>query len=206
MNVGPSKQGGLPDLPEDIEWPPKLQFLCQINLDEIKKYDWHDYLPGSGMIWVFISDDALEGQVFYRTSSEGLSQRPKPEFLKTINNATFKEKAWDYSSAYYLVREENEYDGLVELSQDLYDRIDKVSPYLEHVRDQSDRLFGEPTDFMGSGIDWEVYGQDLNTIDNPVQLLQLSYYDGFIYVACSRAALKLGRLDSSDFVFAGAGS
>ena len=55
--LGSSKIGGLPDLPEDWEFPRynnrSLSFLGQFNLNEIKPYNGENNLPVSGILYIF---------------------------------------------------------------------------------------------------------------------------------------------------------
>lgn len=55
--LGTSKIGGLPDMPEDWEFPTyndrSLSFLGQFNLQEVKPYDVDNHFPGSGILYVF---------------------------------------------------------------------------------------------------------------------------------------------------------
>lgn len=57
LPVGASKIGGRPDLPPSIRWPKHgdkpLQFLCQINLEELQQACPHDWLPASGWLYFF---------------------------------------------------------------------------------------------------------------------------------------------------------
>ncbi len=66
--VGASKMGGLPDLPEGIDYPEceqyldeqdkyhkaqKLPLICQFDLAELAEFDLLDDLPKSGMLYIF---------------------------------------------------------------------------------------------------------------------------------------------------------
>lgn len=57
LPLGFSKIGGLPDLPEDWEFPSynnrSLSFLGQFNLNEIKPYNAENNLPISGILYIF---------------------------------------------------------------------------------------------------------------------------------------------------------
>jgi uncharacterized protein YwqG len=57
LPVGCSKLGGLPDIPPDFEWPlwqgRPLDFLLQIDLEEVSQYSVCDPLPKSGRLLFF---------------------------------------------------------------------------------------------------------------------------------------------------------
>ncbi|AUZ04225.1 hypothetical protein ADP71_04280 [Vitreoscilla sp. C1] len=61
VNVGGSKIGGMPDLPDSIAWPhayeQPLAFVAQINLSEVTEWDLDEKLPTSG--WLYFFYDAL---------------------------------------------------------------------------------------------------------------------------------------------------
>lgn len=55
---GTSKMGGRPDLPAEIAWPTtkdgaSLSFIAQLNLAELKPYDFTKLFPPSGMLYFF---------------------------------------------------------------------------------------------------------------------------------------------------------
>jgi len=60
--IGTSKFGGLPDLPDEMEFPQyekgSLWFIGQFNLEEIKTFDKDDLLPERGILYLFY--DAYE--------------------------------------------------------------------------------------------------------------------------------------------------
>jgi uncharacterized protein YwqG len=60
INVGQSKIGGQPDLPQNQTWfkednGKSLSFLAQINLNETNQFDSANQLPSSGLIYFFYS-------------------------------------------------------------------------------------------------------------------------------------------------------
>lgn len=93
--VGQSKVGGLPDLPEDVEWftfqGRSMLFLSQINLEEVKSFDLEQKLPASGILyffydpkhpWGFDPADKGSSQVFfYQGKPEHLKRRQAPPDL-----------------------------------------------------------------------------------------------------------------------------
>ena len=148
LPLGVSKQGGLPDLPADLEWPAGLHFLCQLNIDEIKALDWADALPDKGMIWVFVEETGLEGRVLYHPAPTNLAPRPLPAPMKDDPpyDSAFRQARWTYSPSFYV-----EFQDGSDRQSALQEAVGEP---LVCVGEQSDRLFGSPVDFqsMGSGI------------------------------------------------------
>jgi hypothetical protein len=87
---GASKVGGLPDLPESVEWPAgtddegrpagRAEFLAQFNLAEVPA--GHGLaLPKSGHLWVFVRATRLThttAAILCCDAGEPLRPRPKP--------------------------------------------------------------------------------------------------------------------------------
>ena len=81
--VGASKMGGLPDLPQGVDWfvnektKTPLSFICQVNFAESKEFDLENELPDSGVLYFFYdlseegecwgleADDAYGTKVYY---------------------------------------------------------------------------------------------------------------------------------------------
>jgi len=65
-HLGISKFGGTPDLPTGMDWPKfegrPMIFLAQINLDEIKQYDFENELPDKGIVYFFIHFNEPENE------------------------------------------------------------------------------------------------------------------------------------------------
>ncbi len=61
IGIGASKIGGLPDLPEGLEWPEwkgtSLPFIAQIHLPDITNYDVNMLLPYRGILYFFFDID-----------------------------------------------------------------------------------------------------------------------------------------------------
>jgi uncharacterized protein DUF1963 len=90
MRVGVSRVGGLPDLPDSVEWPEGTddegkpagyaEFLAQFDLAELPASHGLG-LPARGHVWVFMRNSALTqttGVVIYRDEGEPLRERGKP--------------------------------------------------------------------------------------------------------------------------------
>ncbi len=60
--IGASRLGGLPDLPDGAEWPRwkkgPLSFIAQIRLSEVAPHDSERLLPDSGMLYFFYDASA----------------------------------------------------------------------------------------------------------------------------------------------------
>src|SRR4051794_17562521 len=84
--VGGCRIGGVPDLPQGVEWPrlsrgarsipPPLSFLLQVNLAEVAFADREQVLPKSGMLYFFfhldegVVGDADVATVLFAQASE----------------------------------------------------------------------------------------------------------------------------------------
>jgi ligand-binding sensor domain-containing protein len=83
--VGASKFGGLPDLPDDIEWSRyrhdrrrNLPFLLQLNLADVHPFDVEGLLPADGMLYLFCDtqpDDIEDSRVRYAPAGHGPLRR-----------------------------------------------------------------------------------------------------------------------------------
>lgn len=91
-----SKWWGDPDMPEAMEYPMTedypLTFVCQINCEDIAKFDPEGKLPHEGMLYFFAVLDQWLG---YESPLEnGIGEWPKGHFVvkyaKEINFETFR--------------------------------------------------------------------------------------------------------------------
>jgi uncharacterized protein YwqG len=100
IKKGASKIGGLPDLPQNIEWPKSgktpLAFLTQINLKEISEYNKDGLLPDKGILYFFYdaenqpwghkpSNKSKWKVIYYNNDNSNLSRRNEPENLHLYN-------------------------------------------------------------------------------------------------------------------------
>lgn len=86
LRLGQSRAGGVPDLPDSLEHPAGLQFLCQINLAEVPPTPGTSLLPSEGMLYFFYDmedqpwgfDPAHKGRwaVLHADTTSGLRARP----------------------------------------------------------------------------------------------------------------------------------
>lgn len=91
-----SKWWGDPDMPEAMEYPMTedypLTFVCQINCEDIAKFDPEGKLPHEGMLYFFA---ALDQWLGYESPLEnGIGEWPKGHFVvkyaKEVNFETFR--------------------------------------------------------------------------------------------------------------------
>lgn len=99
-----SKWWGDPDMPENMQYPVMqvtedgetydypLTFVCQINCEDIAKYDKDGMLPHEGMLYFFA---AVDDYIGYESPVENpMGEWPKGRFVvkyaKTINFETFQ--------------------------------------------------------------------------------------------------------------------
>lgn len=82
IELGDSRLGGLPDLPQSIAWPEsggkRLPFVAQLNLSEIPPAP---HLPNSGWMYVFAWVGAESNEVavrFYDGDKSTLERAPRP--------------------------------------------------------------------------------------------------------------------------------
>lgn len=88
LQLGKSRMGGSPDLPLNLKWPTnesgELDFLVQINLDDLSSFEGCDALPSTGMLYIFGSDnmDGTQSEdeqhsaiIYYDGKIENLSTR-----------------------------------------------------------------------------------------------------------------------------------
>jgi Domain of unknown function (DUF1963) len=107
--LGQSKIGGKPHVPQNFEWPCEdndedmpLQFIAQINLEELSKADFDQLLPSNGMIWFFsiadgdraygyeINEDTTK--VIFEPNIGALQECNIPEILTDDQDATIEER------------------------------------------------------------------------------------------------------------------
>lgn len=91
-----SKWWGDPDMPEAMEYPMTedypLTFVCQINCEDMAKFDPEGKLPHEGMLYFFA---ALDQWLGYESPLEnGIGEWPKGHFVvkyaKEVNFETFR--------------------------------------------------------------------------------------------------------------------
>lgn len=163
LPIGQTKFGGVPHLPDHIEWPmyhdQYIPFFCQLNLEEVAPWDFENRLPKKGWLYVFDTQEPGEGYnvIYY----DGDIQNLKPRYLKDESmifewgelyhecKVSFA-PAWmlaTYPSAEFkLALEKNGIDDPLDVYWEVTDELDQLTPDFEH------RIFGYP--YMGySGTD-----------------------------------------------------
>lgn len=116
IKVGTSKVGGLPDLPDEMEWPTtsktdELVFIAQINFQEINKYkSVAEHLPKEGLVSFFFASKKSECwrhtsqpfcfKVIYNTNSK-LSRR-KNDSKEERKYKTYPSCKMEFEEAYSL--------------------------------------------------------------------------------------------------------
>jgi uncharacterized protein YwqG len=96
-----SKIGGLPNLPDDVDWPrwqgTPMLFIAQINLTDAAPYDTKKLLPASGLIYFFIKDrmmldfQTLKSGSMVKVLYAGLSPDCKPSVRRLSDLETLYE-------------------------------------------------------------------------------------------------------------------
>ncbi|MDM5333887.1 YwqG family protein [Ureibacillus composti] len=91
--IGSSKLGGLPDLPQDWEFPKYKNgfhsFLGQLNLQEVKPFDVENILPSRGILyifydvidqpWGFVEDEGCFKVLYFEGDEKELVRKEYPE-------------------------------------------------------------------------------------------------------------------------------
>ncbi len=110
IQLGQSKIGGFPDLPDAMEWPEfngnPLAFIAQFNLAEFKQLDLEKKLPETGILYFFYDvveqrwgydpeDKEYSKVLYFDGSNKKLKRKQKPlnlgeEFVFTACQLSFK--------------------------------------------------------------------------------------------------------------------
>ena len=88
-----SKWWGNPDMPQNIDIPNDLTFICQIRCDEIAPFDKGNFLPHKGMLYFFAAidyyfgnfDSYCPGDFFWN------SEDVKVFYVEDIENQVFEQ-------------------------------------------------------------------------------------------------------------------
>jgi uncharacterized protein YwqG len=168
LQIGISKVGGAPDLPDEFAWPEnrgrKLDFLLQVNLAEVGAQDDRHLLPASGILsffydlerqpWAYDPADLNGFRVVYTPPNEQLtSWRPPNEddvlpecaiqwfAMQTLPH--FGSRAFDrFSESAQLSDEEREaYDQMVRDMEQAY--RPETSSSNHHLLGHSDNVQGD---------------------------------------------------------------
>jgi uncharacterized protein YwqG len=157
VKIGDSKIGGLPDLPDSIQWPSfrdkPMAFVAQFRLSDLAGQSQASHLPGSGMLYFFYDEEQAWGfdpkdkgfiSVQYFPEEKGLARRAAPKWH--TREVSFRESAVRF-------REESSYaidnDSLLkDMPNDL---VDLCREYIEAKlgKGPRHRLFGCPDTIQG---------------------------------------------------------
>jgi len=85
--------GGLPDVEKGWKWPERLEFLAQLNLEELAPYDINSVLPPRGLLRFFMlnlaygwEEDGFRVE-FYDGDLTELRKAEAPDFLTDLQTA-----------------------------------------------------------------------------------------------------------------------
>lgn len=88
-----SKWWGNPDVPQNLDVPDDLTFVCQIRCDEIAKFDEENLLPHKGMLYFFAAIDYYFGHFDSYCPSDLYwnNEDVKVLYVEDIDNHTFEQ-------------------------------------------------------------------------------------------------------------------
>ena len=155
ISIGQSKIGGLPDLPNNVNWfkednGKSLSFIAQINCSELKDLEQHLKLPDDGIIYFFYSaaqeawgfdiKDKDKFKVYYSTRTDNLVRKDAPSDLE--KHSIFKTCILKYKNSVSLPSWENdlvrnrlnekELDNYIEITSN--ETMNKMFGYADNVQ------------------------------------------------------------------------
>jgi len=154
VQIGGSRIGGLPDLPETLSWPvhegQAMAFLAQVNCGELEP-NFVPYLPDQGWLYFFVSAPnvwhGIPHQILYFDGSvDALRQTSLPRDAKTPF-AIFKSHPYRFEAGFSLYStvfdetfEKRRIDGLI---------VDNMfSKTVDLFQAERDRIGGFPMSFQ----------------------------------------------------------
>lgn len=90
LTTGCSKLGGLPDLPEQLDFPEEYVFIGQFNIADFKLYDINNVFPDKGIIYLFSSRNRAK-TLFYDGTEDQLKPRQYPSEVLEQDEQLHKE-------------------------------------------------------------------------------------------------------------------
>lgn len=178
IEVGASKIGGLPDLPDGTEWPTwqdvPLAFIAQFRLADLAEHDVEDALPDAGMLcffydarqetWGLDPEDRGSWQVLYvESDATPLARSPMPDGLPEVSrfracelefSATANLPPYDSADAQTLELTEREQDAYMTLLDQVMGADLEGSKLLGHPDSiQADMQEGCQLAFTGGSAD-----------------------------------------------------
>lgn len=146
--LGESKIGGLPDLPEDLNWPEwkgiSLPFIAQVRLTDIVNYDVNMLLPRTGILYFFFDIDlyfsfpesSFWQVLYFDRNLAQLHRRSAPHpALVPQEEIVMPSCAVDFSLEITIPPFNSRYTKYIPLETDYFDLIKEV----EHLYDKSHR-------------------------------------------------------------------
>ncbi|MDY7395723.1 DUF1963 domain-containing protein [Aureibaculum sp. 2210JD6-5] len=167
IEIGKSKIGGQPDLPENFDWPrvneKPMLFCAQYNLSELNNFDKENILPKKGLFYIFLSLDdkwkefngVNQAFKFIFSDSENLIRTTFPSDQE--ESARFKSALIEYFEFYTVPHYENyKLFKLHEKYEDLNDALDSIILYIDKVceskEDRYHQILGEDRSMQSSAV------------------------------------------------------
>lgn len=164
QQVGASRIGGIPDLPDHMEWPyfegQPHAFVAQINLGEIPDFPGRKLLPETGLLYFFfepthdfgllLPPESQQFAVYFLDIPEAnLAPRKPPDTLAA---------RWHFRSSEinFVIKETFPTLGLDPLSGSFYDDVApldvrwQISELVSEFMPRSHRMFGHSRSFEGT--------------------------------------------------------
>ncbi len=199
IGLGDSKFGGLPHLPESLQWPEGYNFVAQLNMVELREYDRFDWLPTRGMVYFFLSAEGNKAKtLFADVEAATLSQRPYPHEVNQYiqRDLVDAEERLLFTKAFSFYPASGD-ELLAPLGAALEKALSAAfgEPVRHCDRPYGDRLFGMPFTFQGN---------DPHTMLGPAELLiQLEYGDGCLSFGLAYGALQKGLVRDARVCYEG---
>ena len=218
ISLGSSKLGGLPDIPQDWEFPKYKNgyhsFLGQFNLKEIKPYDEENILPSSGILylfydvveqpWGFEGDEGCFKVLFFDGDEKELRRKeypeetdhyfPLPVFKVTfVNRPTLPEYPEDIEFS------DDEEENYSDMRQELIQPSDEEGNY-----EPAHYMLGYPFSIQNDVFDeFDLNPEEavlLLQIDSDEEDMELLWGDsGIIYFCIDKTSLLNKQFDKVQF-------
>ena len=169
-NVGLSKLGGFPEVPEDFEWPKHefgdYHFALQINLSEIK---FETPLPKTGMLSFFIANDDDKNVFFGAKDYAKIYYFEEGTPLKTYVNPNL-----NYSNIEYCLRIDLHENVDIPYRKDLFKEKGLNKKQMDYVCDKIPDMVSKKTySYLFGYPYYNTLGYDPRKTDEWVSLLTL---------------------------------
>jgi uncharacterized protein YwqG len=200
QNLGASKLGGYPHLPESWKLPKDnkwkgLQFYAQLNISDFNKYDIGDVFPTQGIFYLFTHPEESRIQVHYD---------PKPKIGLVVRQDlpafTKKEQYFTFTPHFIFhavdVADDDE-TAAKHIPKKLKDDLEKLLKANMTDTNPTFHIFGRPQFWQG-----EDEGKRGPSPDE-VLLFQGEIEDITIHVWLDRDALKTGDVSNAKLTFSG---